>query len=107
MLCSARELGLSDEHEGILELPDELVTGTPLRDALALDDTILTINVTPNRGDVLSVLGVAREVAAITARKLSPPALDPVVPATRERFPVRLDAPGRLPALRGPRDPGR
>ena len=65
MLCSARELGLSDEHEGILERPDELVTGTPLREALQLDDTILEINVTPNRGDALSVLGVAREVAAI------------------------------------------
>ena len=107
MLCSARELGLSEEHEGILELPDELVTGTPLRDALALDDTILTLNVTPNRGDVLSVLGVAREVAAIVARKLTPPALEPVAPATRERFQVRLEARGRLPALRGPRHPGR
>ena len=72
MLCSARELGLSEEHEGILELPDELVTGSPVREALKLDDTILTLNVTPNRGDVLSVLGVAREVAAIAARKLSP-----------------------------------
>src|SRR5687767_3362900 len=101
MLCSARELGLSDEHEGILELPDELVTGTPLRDALQLDDTILTINVTPNRGDVLSVLGVAREVAAITARKLSPPALDPVAQATRERFPVRLEAPAACPRFVG------
>ncbi len=101
MLCSARELGLSDEHEGILELPDELVTGTPLRDALALDDTILTLNVTPNRGDVLSVLGVAREVAAIVARKLTPPALEPVAPATRERFPVRLEAPAACPRFAG------
>ena len=65
----ADELGLSDDHEGILELPDELVTGTPLREALALDDVILTLNITPNRGDVLSVLGLAREVAAITSRK--------------------------------------
>jgi phenylalanyl-tRNA synthetase beta chain len=97
MLCSARELGLSDEHEGILELPDELVTGTSLREALALDDVILTLNVTPNRGDALSVLGVAREVAAITARKLTPPALEPVAPATREKFPVRLEAPARCP----------
>ncbi|HWM41591.1 MAG TPA: phenylalanine--tRNA ligase subunit beta, partial [Burkholderiales bacterium] len=101
MLCSARELGLAEEHDGILELPDELVTGTPLRDALALDDTVLTIKVTPNRGDALSVLGVAREVAAITARKLSPPALDPVAPATRERFPVRLDAPAACPRFAG------
>src|SRR5262245_50088446 len=101
MLCSARELGLSDEHEGILELPDELVTGSPLRDALKLDDTILTLNVTPNRGDVLSVLGVAREVAAVTARKLSPPPLEPVPPATRERFPVRLEAPAACPRFAG------
>ncbi len=101
MLCSARELGLSDEHEGILELPDELVTGTPLREALRLDDTILTLDVTPNRGDVLSVLGVAREVAAIAARKLTPPALDPVPPATREKFAVRLEAPAACPRFAG------
>jgi len=101
MLCSARELGLSDEHEGILELPDELVTGTPLREALALDDTILTLNVTPNRGDVLSVLGLAREIAAIAATKLTPPALEPVAAATREKFPVRLEAPSRCPRFAG------
>jgi phenylalanyl-tRNA synthetase beta chain len=101
MLCSARELGLSDEHEGILELPDELVTGAPLREALALDDVILTLNVTPNRGDVLSVQGVAREVAAITARKLTPPAFEPVAAATRERFTVRLGAPARCPRFAG------
>ena len=101
MLCSARELGLSEEHEGILELPDELVTGTPLRDALALDDTILTLNVTPNRGDVLSVLGVAREVAAITGRKLVPPPMEAVQPATRERFAVRLEAPAGCPRFAG------
>jgi phenylalanyl-tRNA synthetase beta chain len=101
MLCSARELGLSEEHEGILELPDELVTGTPLREALGLDDAILTLNVTPNRGDVLSVLGVAREVAAIAARKLTPPALEPVPPATRERFAVRLEAPEACPRFAG------
>ena len=101
MLCSARELGLSEEHEGLLELPDELVTGAPLREALALDDTILTLNVTPNRGDVLSVLGVAREVAAITGQKLAPPAMEPVTPATRERFAVRLEAPAACPRFAG------
>ena len=97
MLCSARELGLSEEHEGILELPDELVTGTPLREALLLDDTILTLNVTPNRGDVLSVLGVAREVAAITSRKLSHAPTEPVPQATREKFAVRLESPAGCP----------
>ena len=67
MLCSARELGLSEEHEGLLELPAELVTGAPLREALRLDDTILDVNLTPNRGDCMSVLGVAREVAALAS----------------------------------------
>jgi phenylalanyl-tRNA synthetase beta chain len=101
MLCSARELGLSDEHAGILELPDELVTGTPLRDALALDDTILTLGVTPNRGDVLSVLGVAREVSAITSKRLVHPPLEPVAPATREKLEVRLESPAGCPRFAG------
>jgi len=101
MLCSARELGLSDEHEGILELPDELVTGSPLRDALLLDDTILTLNVTPNRGDVLSVIGVAREVAAILSRKLTHPQTEPVPPATREKFAVKLESPAGCPRFAG------
>ncbi|MGH8129845.1 MAG: phenylalanine--tRNA ligase subunit beta, partial [Steroidobacteraceae bacterium] len=101
MLCSARELGLSEEHEGILELPDELVTGAPLRESLQLDDTILTLNVMPNRGDVLSVLGVAREVSAIAGRKLTPPPMEPVVPATRVKFAVRLEAPAACPRFCG------
>jgi phenylalanyl-tRNA synthetase beta chain len=101
MLCSARELGLSDEHEGIVDLPDELVPGTPLREALALDDIVLSLNVTPNRGDVLSVLGVAREVAAIASRKLSPPVLEPLAAATREKFAVRLETPALCPRFAG------
>jgi phenylalanyl-tRNA synthetase beta chain len=101
MLCSARELGLSEEHEGILELPDELVTGAPLREALRLDDTILTLNVTPNRGDVLSVQGVAREVSAIAGKKLTPPPMEPVTPATRVKFTVRLEAPASCPRFAG------
>jgi phenylalanyl-tRNA synthetase beta chain len=70
MLCSGRELGLSDESEGILDLPAELEIGKPLTQALELDDMILTINVTPNRGDCMSVLGIARELAAITQTEL-------------------------------------
>ncbi|MEX0733737.1 MAG: phenylalanine--tRNA ligase subunit beta [Steroidobacteraceae bacterium] len=101
MLCSARELGLSEEHEGILELPGELVTGAPLRESLQLDDTILTLNVMPNRGDVLSVLGVAREVSAIAGRKLTPPPMEPVAPATRVKFVVRLEAPAACPRFCG------
>lgn len=65
MLCSARELELGDSHEGLLELPAELATGTDLRAALDLDEVVFEINFTPNRGDALSVLGLARELAVL------------------------------------------
>ncbi len=65
MLCSGKELGLSDDASGLLILPQDLVPGTPLARALGLEDTVLEINVTPNRGDALSHLGVAREAAAV------------------------------------------
>lgn len=64
MLCSARELGLGDDHEGILELELNVPTGTPLLQALPLGDTILDVDITPNRPDLLSHLGLAREIAA-------------------------------------------
>jgi len=65
MLCSGKELGLSDDGSGLLILPANLVPGTPLASALGLEDTVLEVNVTPNRGDALSHLGVAREAAAV------------------------------------------
>jgi phenylalanyl-tRNA synthetase beta chain len=70
MLCSARELGLGESSEGILELPEDLPLGADLRAALDLDDPIFEINVTANRGDGLSVLGIAREVAALAGHAL-------------------------------------
>ncbi|MEZ0574506.1 phenylalanine--tRNA ligase subunit beta [Halodesulfovibrio aestuarii] len=63
MICSERELGLSDAHDGIMELPEELVPGASLVESLNLDEVVLDISITPNRADSLSVLGVAREVA--------------------------------------------
>lgn len=75
MLCSGRELGLSEESEGILELPAGTTLGVDLRTALNLDDPILEVNVTPNRGDALSVLGMAREVAALSSQPLKSPSL--------------------------------
>ena len=73
MLCSARELGLSDDASGLLALDRALIPGTDLREALALDDAILTLKLTPNRADCLSVSGIAREVAAATGAPLSLP----------------------------------
>src|SRR3984957_17531355 len=74
MLCSERELGLAESSEGILELPADAPLGAYLRASLALDDAILEVNVTPNRGDAMSVLGIAREVAALTGTALKTPA---------------------------------
>jgi phenylalanyl-tRNA synthetase beta chain len=90
MLCSARELGLADDTTGLLELPPELPTGAALVDALGLDDTILEVNLTPNRGDCMSVLGVAREVAALTGASLTGPTIAAVPAASSATFPVQL-----------------
>jgi len=68
MLCSAQELGLSEKSDGILELPADAPIGQNLRSYLDVDDHIIDIKITPNRGDCLSVLGLAREVAAIDAQ---------------------------------------
>src|SRR5690606_19596248 len=78
MLCSARELGLSEDHGGLLVLDDALDVGQTLREALDLDDTVFTLKLTPNKADCLSVLGVAREVSALTGAPLNVPAMAPV-----------------------------
>jgi len=74
MVCSEKELGISDRHEEILVLPDEAPVGVPLSDYLG--DTILNVDVTPNRPDCLSVIGVVREIAALTGQSLHLPGID-------------------------------
>lgn len=93
MLCSARELGLSQDHAGLLELPAALRPGTDIRAALDLDDTLFTLKLTPNRADCLSILGVAREVAALTGTPLTAPAAEPVPVTIDHRLPVAIQAP--------------
>ena len=73
MLCSGRELGLGDDHEGILELPADAPVGKDIRQYLDLDDQIFVIKLTPNKADCLSLMGIAREVSAITGAALCPP----------------------------------
>jgi phenylalanyl-tRNA synthetase beta chain len=90
MLCSARELGLSDDHGGLLALPADAPLGRDVREVLALDDRLFTLKLTPNRADCLSVLGVAREVAALTRSKLKAPDVRPVPPANNATFPVKI-----------------
>src|SRR5690606_16268786 len=93
MLCSARELGLSQDHAGLLELPGTLTPGQSLREALDLDDTLFTLKLTPNRADCLSILGVAREVAALTGAPLSVPTAKAVPVTVDDRIPVAIQAP--------------
>ncbi|HNK20274.1 MAG TPA: phenylalanine--tRNA ligase subunit beta, partial [Piscinibacter sp.] len=101
MLCSARELGFSEDHSGLYALPEDAPVGTDIRAYLGLDDTLFTIKLTPNRADCLSLTGVAREVAAITGGEFRPLAIDPVAPAIEARRDIVLDAPQACPRYCG------
>ena len=93
MLCSARELGLPEAGEGIIELASDAPVGTPLRDHLRLDETLLEIGVTPNRGDAMSVLGIARELSAasgVALRDAADPAMPAVAAVSADRLSVQL-----------------
>jgi phenylalanyl-tRNA synthetase beta chain len=87
-------LGLAEESSGLLELPAELSVGQDLVTALCLDDTLFEINLTPNRGDCMSVLGVAREIAAQGRQSLQLPPVIPVAAAHAQLFPTRIDSAG-------------
>ncbi|MCG5510286.1 phenylalanine--tRNA ligase subunit beta [Ectothiorhodospira lacustris] len=101
MLCSARELGLSEAHEGLMSLPDEPAAGTDVRVLLGLDDQVLEVDLTPNRADCLSMAGVAREVATLTGRPLQVLEVPAVSVACEDVFPVRLEAPADCPRYAG------
>ncbi len=92
MLCSARELGLSVAAEGILELPASATLGASLREALALDDVVLEVSVYPNRGDAMSVLGLAREVSALLHQPLTLAPQAPVAVTSAATHPVKVEA---------------
>jgi phenylalanyl-tRNA synthetase beta chain len=78
MLCSSRELQLGDDHSGIIDLPADSKTGTPAAEALGLDDAVIEIKVTPNRGDCLGVQGIARDLAAAGVGTLKPVKTDKI-----------------------------
>jgi phenylalanyl-tRNA synthetase beta chain len=101
MLCAEAELGLSDAAEGLMELPAEAPVGAPLGEALGLDDTIIEVELTPNRADCLGMRGIAREMALLNDLTVTGPAIEPVDPASDERFPVTLSAPARCPRYLG------
>ena len=93
MLCSARELKLSDDHGGLLELDSTVQVGADVRDVLQLDDTLFTLKLTPNLGRALSVYGIAREVAALTGAPLVTPQFPPVAAQLPDVLPVQVQAP--------------
>lgn len=96
MLCSTSELGLSDKSDGIWELPADTPIGSEkgidIRDFFDLDEQILTVELTPNRGDCLSMYGIAREVAALTGQPFTPTAVSPIA-GEGESLAVRLESP--------------
>ncbi len=101
MLCSARELGLSEDHGGLLALPHDAPLGRDVREVLQLDDVRITLKLTPNRADCLSLIGIAREVAALTGAPLTLPVIDAVAAVHDETRAVVLDAPVACPRYCG------
>ena len=93
MLCSARELQLSDDHGGLLELAADAAVGADVRDVLQLDDALFTLKLTPNLAHALSVYGVARELSALTGAPLKAPVFEPVAPVHDAKLAVKVSAP--------------
>ncbi|MDH5204107.1 MAG: phenylalanine--tRNA ligase subunit beta, partial [Hylemonella sp.] len=93
MLCSARELMLSEDHGGLLELSAEASVGQDIREHLDLDDTLFTLKLTPNLAHCLSVYGVAREVSALTGTPLKKPEFPSVSAQIDDKLPIKLSAP--------------
>jgi len=92
MLCSAKELGLAENAEGLLPLAADAPVGRSIRDYLQLDDVSIELGLTPNRGDCLGIEGVAREVAVLNRLALAGPAIEPVKPMIKDTFAVKLSA---------------
>ena len=101
MLCSANELGLGDDSGGIIELPDDTAVAVALWELLQLDDYVLEINLTPNRGDCLCVTGVARDLAALNGRSLKAIAVPAVAAVSALELDVKLSVPEACPVYAG------
>ena len=101
MLCSANELGITEEAEGLLLLPKDAPTGEDFRNYYDLDDKLFTLNLTPNRADCLGILGIAREVAAISSEKLILPEINLVKAGNSDALAVCIDEPDVCPLYCG------
>jgi len=101
MLCSEQELGMVDSADGLMELAADAPLGVNIREYLDLDDQLIELDLTPNRGDCLSILGVARDVAAINAIQFNDQETEPTQATITDEFSVHLDAPQDCPAYCG------
>ena len=101
MLCGADELGLSDERDGLMELPDHVVTGSDVADLLSLPDHVVEVDLTPNRGDCLSITGLARELGVLSQTTFRTVDCEAVDPESDETHDVHLSAPEGCPCYVG------
>lgn len=101
MLCSNSELGLNDDHDGIIELPADAPVGMDYRDYLQLNDVILDVDLTPNRADCLGMRGIAREVGVLNRLAVQAPAIEAVPAQHDEQRDIVLDAPAACPRYLG------
>ena len=92
MLCSAKELGLPEDIDGLLILPADAPVGMDIREYLDLDDTLFTLKITPNRTDCLSIKGISRECRALFGKEITAPEIKPVSAMTEASFPVEIAA---------------
>ncbi|WP_108650741.1 phenylalanine--tRNA ligase subunit beta [Dongshaea marina] len=101
MLCSYTELGIDVESDGIIELPQDAAIGTDIRELLQLDDQVIDVDLTANRGDCLSIAGIAREVAALNRTSVCEPEFSPVAPSLDDRIEIQLAAPAACARYQG------
>lgn len=101
MLCSASELGIAEESEGIMELAPDAPVGADLRNYLQLDDHCVEISVTPNRADCLSIIGIARDVAALNRLPLKEPEIHPLTATTGDKISIEIQEPAACPRYLG------
>ncbi|MEL6300584.1 MAG: phenylalanine--tRNA ligase subunit beta [Pseudomonadota bacterium] len=99
MLCSGRELGLGDDHDGILELPSAWTVGASIGEQFEMPDTVIDVDLTPNRGDCFSLLGIAREVATFAGHQLDAPAVAMPESTDDQAYPVAIHAADGAPVF--------
>jgi phenylalanyl-tRNA synthetase beta chain len=101
MLCSFSELGIGDDHSGILELPADALIGQDIIDYLKLDDVTIEVDLTPNRADCLGLRGLAREVGVLNQLDVTPPVIQSVTPTIDDTLPIELASPKDCPRYLG------